>query len=168
MAKLEWIQLVKDQVLDNPNRSMSASFDGAKVIFNAERGKHDKRRKPGLDILAQLLRSDVELPRELRDWLAELFAESSETKHRLTLGYRGPGQPAGNWSMEAGAFVYELWKAKLVYGEIIEQTMDKFGMSEPSARRAYKATFKALGISSKRPKGKRVKGKRAKSKSDKK
>ncbi len=143
-----WSKIFIKQAMGNIDRSFNTIFTGDKVSMQERLMKPLERdENVGLKPLLSLLRSDVQLTREVKDWMIELFLYNEKTfKFRVLKGEddNRRGRSSTGWGMHVGRAVWSLHNVDgALVKDAIAKVMDDYAMSKSKVEKAYQAYDKA-------------------------
>jgi hypothetical protein len=139
--------LLPDTVEGRVRPASFALVDG-KPGFSAQ--AIPRKAPPNLRLLADVLRSENQLPSKIRKWLADLLDPDASTERQLKLSKRKRGAKtksiSKNW--DVAEFVEELLHKGATRQRAIGAAMDKYRLSKSSIEAALSSLKKAREIHS--------------------
>ena len=125
----------------------SCAWENGPTVFCAYPIK--KGSAPNLVLLAEMLRSEIPIPNEIRKWLADMLdpnADSDFQFKKLSKRGRGPKVvgPAVNWA--AAQSVLDLIEAGLPRKKAIHDTCGKFSIGKSAIEEALSSYKEAKAI----------------------
>jgi hypothetical protein len=140
MAKLAPCWDVFRDTVEGRESVVACHFSDGQPYYSLE--SIPQNANPDLSLLVDLFRSDTLIPREIRDWLADLFDPNATTDFPFKeLARRKPGKPekalSRNW--DAAAFFDALCEEGIHRKAAIAQTMAKFALAKTVLEEAIRS-----------------------------
>lgn len=137
MVKLPWDNFFINAVLGLKS-DINVIIENDKVVLDMQ-NKITKETGPNPDLIIQLLRSDNEIPRDVRNFIADLLDPKANTfyAYKKFSSRKGGKIKHSNFNQEVAVFIENLINEGLKYDSAAEDTAKEFNLSESYVKKQF-------------------------------